>query len=654
MSFAQHYRPGHRARAVALSFAAALALTTVGHADTLVLKSLNEETTGKFGFSVAGIPDCNGDGVDDVIIGAPGENGGGVNDAGRVYIHSGATGELIRAHSSPNDTVDGSYGFAVSGIPDITGDGLGDYIVGAPLEANGGRAYVYSGSTGALIRTHQSTVPAANGRFGAAVAGLDDLTNDGKGEYAVGAPNETANGFASAGRVHVYIGASGVVLNTRISPTPEAGGEYGTSVAAVPDFNNDGRGDLVVGAPYEDPGALPVDAGRAYVYSGNALTLEHELQSGNPQAFGRFGFSVAGVPDVGGNGGGDVIVGAPLEDVTVSGVGTFEAAGRAYVFSGTGGFLAHTFREPDSQIADGGDFGRSVGGVGDTDGDGLGDVIIGAPSWPGYRAYLFAADTEVLLKSLTTPDPTGSNQYWGYAVAGVGDVNGDGLGDYAVGGWGADNAPTDPTQAGRVVLYRPLANDVCGAFADPLPYLQNGVNAFTTIGATEGDPDDGCLQFADPGPDVWFRYTATCTGQLEVSTCSNADFNTKLAVYEGCGVVCVTSTLLGCSDNAPGCAGNTSRVTVDVVAGECYRIRIGGGNGEFGLGLIELTCTSCKSADLDGNGIVDAADLGILLGAWSAAPCAGSACNADLNGDTLVNAADLGIMLGEWGGSGGC
>jgi hypothetical protein len=637
----------------AVSIAGCLHLDSSACADTLVLSSLNQETGGRFGFSIAAIPDVDGDGLDDVIIGAPGEDGGGVDDAGRVYIHSGATGALIRAHSSPNDTVDGAYGFAVGGTSDLNGDGRGDYLVGAPLENGSGRVYVYSGATGALIRTHTSTTPVAFGRFGASVAGVDDLTNDGRGDYVIGAPDETAGGFSNAGRIHIYGGSTGVVLTVRTSPTPENGGGFGTSVAGVPDFNGDGRGDYVVGAPYEDPGAAPIDAGRAYVYSGLNNVLTHTLASGNQQDFGRFGMSVAGVPDVGGFGGGDVIVGAPLEDVTVSGLGTFEAAGRAYIFSGTTGNLGHTLREPDAEIADGGDFGRSVGGMPDVNGDGLGDVIVGAPSWPGYRAYVFAPDAGVLVRTLSTPDPTGSNQSWGFAVAGIPDANGDGRGDYAVGGWGSDNFPTGPSQAGRVSLYRDLANDDCGPMSLP-PMIGDGETPFTTIGATEGLADGGCPQFADPGPDVWFRYTASCSGTLRISTCNDATFNTKIAVYSGCALSCSTSTLLACNNNGVGCGGGTSFVEIPVEAGDCFRIRIGGDGNESGTGILTITCSFCASADLDANGTVNAADLAILLGAWTAGPCAGAACNSDLNGDSFVDAADLAILLGEWGGSGGC
>ncbi|MDZ4828897.1 MAG: integrin alpha [Phycisphaerae bacterium] len=75
----------------------------VASADSVVLVSPNEEASGFFGFCVAGIPDCDGDGHDDVVVGASGENGGGVSKAGRAYIYSGATGLLIRGRSSPNE-----------------------------------------------------------------------------------------------------------------------------------------------------------------------------------------------------------------------------------------------------------------------------------------------------------------------------------------------------------------------------------------------------------------------------------------------------------------------------------------------------------------------------------------------------------------------
>jgi hypothetical protein len=612
-------------------------------ADTVNLVSPNEIDDGWFGHAVAGVPDLDGDGHDDVIVGAPGENPAGFSEAGRVYIFSGATGDIIRATSSPNDEADGHFGWAVAGLPDVNGDGLGDYLVGAPGENGSGRAYVFSGSNGALIRTHNSGNPVAGGEYGWSVAGIDDLNLDGRGDYLIGAPGETVAGQADAGRAYVVSGISGTVITAKTSPNSELGGHFGYSVAGVPDTNSDNRGDFAVGAPFEDPGASPMDCGRAYLFGGATQLLLFTFQSGNPEAGAEFGYCIAGVPDVGGFGGGDVIVGAPFETVEYEGVDYFNA-GRAYIFSGTGGGLGVTLREPGANIDTSGLFGRSVAGLEDVDGDGLGDVIVGAPSWPGYHAYVIAPQTESLLETLTSPDATGADQLWGGAVGAIGDANGDGRGDYIVGGRGSDNFPTDPGNAGRARLYRVLANDGCGAGSDVVEVF-NGDNPFSTIGATEGDPEAGCFQFADPGPDVWFQYEAVCTGTLTVSTCGQATFNTKLAVYENCNLACGVGDPIGCNDNAglgSGCGpGGTSILQVQVQAGTCYRIRVGGDGGESGTGVLTLSCSGCP--DINGDGIVDGADLGMLLGAW------GFGGATDLNSDGTTDGADLGLLLAQWG-----
>ncbi len=110
-------------------------------------------------------------------------------------------------------------------------------------------------------------------------------------------------------------------------------GYFGESVAGVPDADGDGRGDLFVGAPGEDPGTSPTSAGRAYLFSGNTGAPLFELQSPNEEFQGSFGYSVAGVPDTDGDGRGDLLVGANQEDPGAS----LRNAGRAYLFSGASG-----------------------------------------------------------------------------------------------------------------------------------------------------------------------------------------------------------------------------------------------------------------------------------------------------------------------------
>jgi len=632
-----------KAKACALTASAVALLCASGAAtaDVLTLQSTNEEEVGFFGVAVSGIPDINGDGVDDVIVGASTEDGGGVTDAGRVYIFSGVNGALIRAHSSPNDTNGGRFGIAVAGIKDLSGDGRGDYAVGARGElVSAGRVYVYSGNTGNLLRTHTSPNSENGGRFGDAVAAIDDLTGDGRGDYIIGAPNEDS----SRGRAYIYNGSTGALVRTHNSPNAEQGGQFGIAVAGVPDTNADNRGDYVVGAPYEDPGAAPSEAGRAYVYSGINGALRFTLASPTQQSGGRFGWSVGGVPDAGGNGSGDIIVGAPYEDFSVDGNTLFDA-GRAHLFSGTTGNLGHTYQESDADAGSEDFFGWSVDGLDDRTGDGLGDVIISSVGLP-YRVYVFRGTGDFAqLEVISTPDPIGVNQIFGNQVARVRDANGDGKGDFIIGAPGSDDFPTGPSQAGRAYLHRTaLTNNGCNIFSvEPLVV---GPNSVTNIGATGGG--SGATQcLLNLEADVWHYHTATCDGTVTFSTCNSAQFDTVLAVYAGCsyGTPPLISCNLGsgpleCNDDTTGCNFG-SVVSVPCSVGQCFFVRIGGFQGDQGIATLTVTC-SCPG-DLNGDGQVNGGDLALLLGNWNN-PGVG-----DLNGNGIVNGADLAILLGNWG-----
>lgn len=621
---------------------ASLLVVPSASSDVLTLQSTNEEVGGFFGSSVSGIPDIDGDGVDDVIVGASAENGGGVTDAGRAYLYSGRTGALIRAHSSPNDTFDGFFGSAVAGVKDLNADGRGDYIVGARGELNSaGRVYVYSGIDGTLIRTHVSPNSENFGRFGDAVAGIDDLTGDGRGDYIIGAPDENSQ----RGRVYIFNGSNGGLVRTHNSPNAEIGGKFGFSVAGVPDTNADGRGDYVAGAPYEGPGASPSGAGRAYVYNGINGVLRFTLASASDESSGFFGWSVGGVPDVGGNGSGDIIVGAPYEDRSISG-NFYNEAGRAYLFSGTTGALGHTYQEADANTGAEHYFGYAVDGLFDRSGDDLGDVVIGAQGPGAYDVYVFkGTDDFAQLEVVHTPDAIGVNQFFGSAVAGVRDANGDGKGDFIIGAPGSDDFPTGPSQAGRAYLNRsPLVNNGCTLFS--VVELVNGPNNVTNIGASGGGAGDTlCLQNLES--DVWFAYTATCNGTATFSTCDSASFDTILAVYDGCNYGAfpifgcqLAASPIACNDDTAGC-NLTSVVSVACTSGQCFFVRVGGYQGAQGFGTLNVSC-SCIG-DLNGDGTVDGSDLAIVLGNW------GNAGTGDLTGNGNVDGADLAIVLGNWG-----
>jgi hypothetical protein len=626
--------------------AAVLLCGTAAHADIIELKSLNPVDFGQFGISVDGIPDINGDGAGDVIVGAWDETVGGTQQAGRVYVYSGRTGLLIRSHFSPNAEFQGAYGWSVSGIGDINNDGRGDYMVGAYAEnglnlSDSGRVYVYSGATGALIRTHTMPGAEANGRFGFSLDAVPDLTNDGEPDYVVG-----ATGGGTDGEVFVFSGASGALVRTTTAPASAAGGEFGFSVAGVPDATGDGRGDYAVGAPFADPGSNPFDSGMVYVFNGANGSLQVEFDSPNAESSGQFGFSLAGIEDVGGNNLGDVIVGAWLEDVDAD-----VSAGRAYIMSGTLGTLNQDLVSPNSELN--GNFGVSVAAIGDRDGDGTPDVLIGAAgdgggnASPG-RAYVLSGADGSTIETLQSAYASSGNREFGGSVAAVPDANEDNLPDYIIGAnedEGADGLPNE----GRAYLIRNLRNDGCSdVFFGDVPQATEGANFFTTIGATGGGSGTGCTGETFTN-DVWFTYVATCTGTVQFSTCSFTNFDTKIAVYDGCGFTppfffCDLSTLLDCDDDGCGTVGGGSKAFANLTAGDCVRIRVGGFNGDTGFGILFVDCVTPCPGDLDKNGTVDAADLAILLGAWGS-----SNAVADINDNGTVDANDLALLLGNWG-----
>jgi len=181
-------------------------------------------------------------------------------------------------------------------------------------------------------------------------------------------------------------------------------------------------------------------------------------------------------------------------------------------------------------------------------------------------------------------------------------------------------------------------NDSC----DSPVVIEEGLNAFSTTGATTSGAELPANCWSDGQTeiyrDVWYQWTATCTGEVTVSTCGTADFDTWLAVYSGgCeGVV------IGCNDEDPECSGNTSRASFAAAEGVTYLVRVGSwspqGNGE---GELLVSCPG-PQGDLTGDGLVDGADLSLLLGGW------GLSGATDLDGDGVTGGADLAILLGGW------
>ncbi|HEY0985779.1 MAG TPA: VCBS repeat-containing protein, partial [Kofleriaceae bacterium] len=338
-----------------------LAWAQFAEPDVEVLYTLQAETPGdSFGWVAEQIGDIDGDRAPDFVIGAPANAAGGAN-AGRAYVFSGHTGALLHTVTGePGNRI----GFSVAGPGDLDRDGTPDYVVGGL-----GRVIALSGADHHIL--FDVRVPGE--AFGFSVGAAGDVNRDHRPDVIVGA--FAANG--ATGKVYMLSGKDGSVLWIQTGPNIGAG--LGRGVSGIDDVDHDGVPDQVAGAP----GAGPTFLGAAFVYSGRdgapLRTLEPDPTAIN---FGTFFVHDAG--DVDRDGVGDILIG-DFGD-TEAGAG----AGKAYVFSGRTGdrlwvFLGET-------AGDGFGIGR---GVGDVDHDHHADLLLasfissaGAPS--GGKVYLYS------------------------------------------------------------------------------------------------------------------------------------------------------------------------------------------------------------------------------------------------------------------------
>jgi hypothetical protein len=177
--------------------------------------------------------------------------------------------------------------------------------------------------------------------------------------------------------------------------------------------------------------------------------------------------------------------------------------------------------------------------------------------------------------------------------------------------------------------------------------IQTGNTAFNRTGATEDLDYAGVCDMGQFGSDtnfnvVWHKFAPTQSGTYTVSTCSQANHDTRLSVQTGCAA----STVVACNDDGTGCTGFTSLLTFDAVCGQEYYILVGGYSATttLGTGTLSVTtangtdCSSPCAGDFNGDGNRDGADLGVLLAGWGTPA-------GDMNGDGNTDGADLGAFL---------
>jgi len=448
---------------------------------------IGEDAWDSSGRSLTGVGDVNGDGYDDIFIGASGDDDGG-SGAGQTYLILGkASGwnednDLSNADASfwGEDSGDIS-GYSVSGVGDVNGDGYDDFLIGAYNDEDGGGAagqtYLILGkASGWTMDTDLANADASfwgeytGDRSGSLVAGAGDVNGDGYDDILIGAEGNDEGG-AGAGQTYLILGkASGWVMDTDLSDVDAsfwgegASDDSGWSVASGGDVNGDGYDDFLIGAPGDDDGGS--NAGQTYLILGKASGwgMDTDLSNADASFWGEeasdsAGRTVAGVGDVNRDGYDDILIGADGSDDGGSNAGqTYLILGKA---SGWGKDTDLSNADASFWGEDTSDFsGVSIAGIGDVNGDGYDDFIIGANGDDdggsnAGQTYLILGKTSGW--SMDTDLSTADVSFWGedandgsgQYIGGAGDVNGDGFDEMLIGAIGDDDGGSG---AGRTYL----------------------------------------------------------------------------------------------------------------------------------------------------------------------------------------------------------
>ena len=426
------------------------------------------------GSSVSSAGDVNGDGIDDLIIGAP-NAGGNFSSEGESYVVFGTESGFDGIFELAD--LDGSNGFVIRGINsgdrsgrsvssagDVNGDGIDDLIIGAPGASNNsyngnyntyeGESYVVFGSSdgfdgvfeladldggnGFVIKQRDFDLGRSFNGTGSSVSSAGDINGDGFDDLVIGAPNagDSYNlydgGFLNytyEGESYVVFGSSdgfdSVVENPFIIRGINSGDNSGRSVSSAGDVNGDGIDDLIIGAPNASYSNNYSSEGESYVVFGteggfDGVVELADLDGGNGfvirgiNSGDSSGRSVSSAGDVNGDGIDDLIIGAPYAGTSSN----YSSEGESYVVFGTEDGFDGVLNLADLDggngfvirgINSGDNSGRSVSSAGDVNGDGIDDLIIGAPG-AGSSSNFGSEGESYVIFGIAFLELTGTNQ----------------------------------------------------------------------------------------------------------------------------------------------------------------------------------------------------------------------------------------------------
>lgn len=333
---------------------------------------------------------------------------------GGPMIAQGAGGSFREVHQLSGSNADQFLGASLAWVGDVTGDGLDDFVV-APAPTQG-PVQVYSGATGAVLYT------LAPGRICAAAG---DVDGDGVPDIAIADELSTTGGSQNGyGEVSIWSGATGALVRTIHGNAVGIVG-LGTSLDGVGDLDGDGRAEIVVGASQDDPSGVNPRSGSATVFAG--ATGAPLFSRAGLATEDQLGKVVIGLGDVSGDGIPDLLVGSDMVGSIAANIGGF---GEVYALSGVDGSLLWTVSGSQQFES----LGAAIAAIGDVDGDGRGDAVVGAPFFTtlfgtGHVLVLSGADGSVIHDIY---DPLSVSNHIGTTVSGGGDLDGDHVPDLAV------------------------------------------------------------------------------------------------------------------------------------------------------------------------------------------------------------------------------